>query len=70
MQTQTEMILPTSSQVDPKLKIINPKRKNEMPFIINGCSVSFTSYARNTDEPIKAVKEILLSAYRTRTARC
>jgi len=40
-----------------------------MPFIIDGCAVFCTSTARGTEEPIKAVKEILMSAYRTRTAR-
>jgi hypothetical protein len=36
-----------------------------MLFIINGCAVS-VSAAEGTDDPINAVKEILLSAYRTR----
>ena len=53
----------TSGQVDPKCNITN------IPFVINGCTVSFSSNKR-TDDPIEAVKEILLTAYRSRIARC
>jgi len=35
-------------------------------FTINGCIVSISSAPECTDKPIIAVKEILLSAYRTR----
>ena len=59
----------TSGQHDPKCVTINPSRINTMPSIINGCRVSFSSSRENTDEPMKAVKEILLG-YRTRIAGC
>lgn len=56
---------PTSGQLVPKYSGTNKSGK-ATPFIINGCAVSITSTPKSTDEPIKAVKEILLSAYRTR----
>ena len=67
MQAQNDM--QTSGQVDPKYKAINQKQNAVIPFIINGCAVSFST-SEKTGEPIKAVKEILLSAYGSRMARC
>jgi hypothetical protein len=67
MQAQNDM--PTSGQVDPKYKAINQKQNAVIPFVINGCTVSFSTGIK-ADEPIKAVKEILLSAYGSRMARC
>jgi len=46
----------------------NPTQITVMPFIINGCVISFASTATNTDEPLNAVKQILMSAYKTQTA--
>ena len=57
----------TSGQVGPKINIV---KDTGMPVIINGCAVSFSSSPKGADEAIKTVKEILLSAYRTRIARC
>ena len=37
------------------------------PFIINGCTISFNADADNSKKTLLAVKEILLSANRTRT---
>ena len=68
MQSQGNITILTSGQLDPKIKSEN-KQNTAMPFIIDGCAVFCTSTARGTEEPIKAVKEILMSAYRTRTAR-
>jgi hypothetical protein len=59
----------TSGQVDPKHNNTTQKRGNVLSFVINGCTVSVSS-SNKTDEPIKAVKEILLSSYRSRIARC
>jgi len=56
----------TSGQIDPKSNNTNDTAK---PFIIDGCTVSFSSSAKGTDEPIKAVKEILFSAYRAKAVR-
>ena len=60
------MGMQASGQLGPKCNNINYHRNNTIPFAINGCTVSFTSSDSNTDEPIKAVKEILMSAYRSR----
>jgi hypothetical protein len=60
----------TSGQLDPKLKSVKEKNHKIIPFIIDGCAVSISSTPKGTDEPMKTVKEILLSAYRTRIARC
>jgi len=65
MQTQNISVMQTSGQVGPKSGNIERNRSNTMLFIINGCAVS-VSVAEGTDDPINAVKEILLSAYRTR----
>ena len=51
-----------------KYKTINQKQQAAIPFVINGCTVSFSTSIK-TDEPIKAVREILLSAYGSRMAR-
>jgi len=66
---QTTLNHRTSGQHDPKLN--NKTRKQSTtPIVINGCSVTFSPSINKTDEPLKAVKEILLSAYRTRMASC
>ena len=54
----------TSGQIDPKSNI-----ETAQPLIINGCAISFTSSPKGTDETIKTVKQILLSAYRTKAVR-
>lgn len=66
---QEESNVRTSGQVDPKLNIIKNKPKTVIPFIIDGCTVSFTSTPKEKDDTIKTIKEILLSAYKTKTAR-
>jgi len=66
MLAQNSLKSLTSGQVGSKCGNIEYPRDNVIPFIINGCSVSFSSNVKGTDEPIKAVKEILMSAYRTR----
>jgi len=58
----------TSGQVGPKCKSEN-KRGAVQPFIIGGCAVSFSSTPKNTDNTMKTVKEILLSAYRTKAIK-
>jgi len=68
MQTQIQTDRCASGQVDPKYANPDNQQRNTIPFIINGCAVSITSSAKNTDEPLIAVKEILLSAYRSRIA--
>jgi len=55
----------TSGQNVPKCT----KTQVVQPLMINGCAVSFSSSVKGTDEPIKAVKEILFSAYKTKTIR-
>ena len=59
MQAHEKIDMQSSSQV-------GPKTETAMPFVINGCTVSFSSTVKGTDEPIKAIKEILLSTYRTK----
>ena len=59
----------TSGQVDPKYNNVIQRCGNVISLVIDGCTVSVSSN-NNTDEPIKAVKEILLSSYRSRIARC
>ena len=66
MQPQRQANMQTSGQVGPKIISTNNHRDNVIPLTINGCTVSFTSNGKGANEPIKAVKEILMSAYRTR----
>jgi len=69
MQAQSTIGLHTSGQigaVDPRYESIVCPCDKVNPFIINGCSVSFTSNSNGSDDSIKAVREILMSAYRTR----
>ena len=56
----------TLGQVVPKYKE-QPQKQNI--FSINGCTVSFSSNAKSTDEPLMVAKEILLSSYKTRIAK-
>jgi len=53
-------------QLNHKRSSRNSKANSSMLFIINGCVVSFSSNAKDADEPIKTAKSILLSAYRTK----
>lgn len=66
MSAQAQDYRQTSGQSDPKC--VNIRTQTDIPFTINGCTVSFTSSGKGSDDSIKAVKEILLSAYRTKTA--
>ena len=67
MQTNVQQIdFPTSGQLDPKFRSDINRFGISVPFVIDGCSVTFSRSAQSGDETIKAVKEILLSAYRTR----
>jgi len=36
------------------------------PFVIDGCTVTLSSTVDGTDDPIRTIKEILLSAYRSK----
>jgi len=65
MHSQQKHII-VSRQLNPTRNNQNDKIKFSMPFIINGCVVSFSPNADRADEPIKAAKTILLSAYRTK----
>ena len=67
MQAQSDV--QTSGQAAPMNKNKKQGHNTVIPFSINGCAVSFTSNANSTNEPLAAVKEILLSAYRTRTTK-
>jgi hypothetical protein len=69
MQAQNELSQTTSGQLDPKLRRTNPIRNLSAPIMFDGRAVSFSSNASNSDETINAVKEILLTAYRTRTTK-
>ncbi|MCK9479592.1 MAG: hypothetical protein M0R40_08880 [Firmicutes bacterium] len=54
-----------SGQLD--IKSEYQKCENLAPsIVIDGCTVSFTSTKKDTDETLMAVKEILLSAYGTK----
>jgi len=64
-----QMYITTPSQVDHENMNQITKRNSSTSFVINGCVISFSSATKSTDEPIKAVKEILLSVYRTRVAK-
>ena len=64
-----QLNLQTPGQVAPMNKHKNQQRNTGISFVINGCAVSCTSKVKGTDEPLAAVKEILLSAYRTRMTR-
>jgi len=44
--------------------------ENGFSLVIDGCSVSISSSPKGTDDPLKTVREILLSAYSTRQPRC
>lgn len=59
----------TSGQLDPKCKIQKSKCGAVQPYVINGCTVSFSSSLKDTDKIIKTVKEILLASYRIKIVR-
>lgn len=42
------------------------KRETDLSLVIDGCSVSISSCPKGADDPMKTVREILLSAYMTR----
>lgn len=44
-------------------------RETDLSFFIGGCSVSISSSPKGVDDPLKTVREILLSAYRTKQPR-
>ena len=69
MNPQQQINIRTSGQVDPKLSGTKNKSGTAAPLMINGCTVSFTSTRKGTDETIKMVKQILFSAYRTKAAK-
>ena len=62
---QAQLINTRASEQRPKLE----RSKLTPKYIINGCTVSFTSATRATEEQIKVIKEILLSAYKTKIAK-
>jgi hypothetical protein len=45
---------------------VQTKREPDLSLVIDGCAVSITSSPKGTDDPLKTVREILLSAYRTK----
>ena len=49
---------------------LQARPENGLSLVIDGCSVSITSSPKGTDDPMKTVREILLSAYRTKQPRC
>jgi len=44
--------------------------ENGLSLVIDGCSVSVSSSPKGTDDPLKTVRDILLSSYRTKQSRC
>lgn len=64
-----EITVQTSGQSVPKSTDQPQGRNMGISFVLNGCSVSVTSNTAKGDEPLAAVKEILLSTYRTGTAK-
>jgi hypothetical protein len=60
----------TSGQVDPKYKTNTKINKTSSTLIVNGCAVTLTSSSSENDESLKAIRDILVSAYRTRMTRC
>ena len=68
MITQQMNVL-TSGHVGPKCDNASDDQKSVVPFLINGCTVSFSPNRKGSEETIKTVKEILLSAYRAKSAR-
>lgn len=46
------------------------RRETDLSLVIDGCAVSITSSPKGTDEPLTTVREILLSAYRTKSSKC
>ena len=67
--SKQQLNVQTSSH-DPNLKIIKSNHGTIIPISIDGCTVSFSSTPKETDESIKTVKDILLSAYRTKITSC
>ena len=65
MNIQQSISSQTSDQVGPRCRNTSNHHGTVKSFKINGCSVSFAPTANDTDGPIKAVKEILISTYRT-----
>ena len=66
MQAQKQTNTQTSGQNCLSAENIDNIRSSVIPFLIDGCTVSFTPTRKGTDEPMKAVKDILMSAYRTK----
>ena len=58
----------TSGQLGPKHGN-TAKNQESKQFLIDGCSVSFSSADKGSDEVMKIVKEILLTTYRAKTAK-
>jgi len=65
MQTN-QAVAETSGQVGPMCKSEKNNRDTDKLFLIDGCSVLITSSAANSDATVRAVKEILFFAYRTK----
>lgn len=53
--------------MNPQITQAGPE--NGLSLIIDGCSVSVSSSPKGTDDPLKTVREILISDYRTKTAK-
>ena len=65
MITQNQSSVSASGQNVQRFESNNRNGNMVMPFIINGCTVSVTATPNTTTDPILAIKEILLSSYRT-----
>ena len=48
---------------------IHEKHGVDLSFVIDGCPVSISSSPRGMDDPLKAVREILLSSYRAKQTK-
>ena len=66
MQIQEQLGLRTIGQNVQQLEQLRNNGKSTEPFIINGCTISFSSANKVANDPMTTIKEILLSAYRTK----
>ena len=69
MKTRNIKMLTSEPHIAPKFFNADNDREAVTPFIIDGCVVSLSSTPENADNVIQKVKEILLSAYRTKAVR-
>ena len=48
---------------------IPQKHRADLSFIVDGCSVSISSSPRGMDDPLKTVRDILLSSYKAKQTK-